>query len=388
MKRFDCIIVGAGPAGTSAAIDLAEMGCAVLLLEKQAVPVPICAGGLTAKVSRALGEPLDGVPMRRCYTLEVRLQQQVVWLTSTGTLANLSAREDVDGRLRQRALAKGCELKTPAIIESIHYQAPLFSLDSNLGRFQAPFLIGADGVNSQVNRRFKLVSPWLCGLAAMCTCNNRPHTPYTHPVFTFGLVPGGYAWLFPRGDAVCVGAYSTQPALTGIKELVLSFARDKGLSCRAHEIKGKIVPFYGISYRQPDLPCILTGDAAGFVDYTTGEGIAHAITSGRLAAAAVRRSLRAGAFSPLWLQRRYNRHIIRHLRLSYRFGRRFYRHMPAWFARVCRPLVLKTLMVAATQGLDNCRILHRLPWLLLRAAVSPGRARYGRDAAGDSPVNG
>ena len=116
--------------------------------------------------------------------------------------------------------------------------------------------------------------------------------------FDFGSVRNGYAWIFPKGDHLNVGVYSQSSAAGLTRSRLLSYVKDRVGTDRVDHVTGQ---YLGIGagvcdsdWIQPDLRdrVLLVGDAGGFVDPLTGEGIYGALLSGQAAASAILSEMR------------------------------------------------------------------------------------------------
>jgi len=300
----DVVIVGAGPAGATAAYLLASEGVDVLVLEKCSVPRPkLCGGLLTVKTVQMLeylfgdvraglrdgGALLDVVrDYELCYrqtTLCRDRSQQPFWFVR---------RDLYDHFLVAAAQDAGARLSDGEKVDSVDLSDSTVHLSS--GRtVRYGCLIGADGANSVTRRSLEFPSRslarWRRNLAMAMECVV-PHDrvgPYAgRPVIFFGYVNRGLCWAFPRGDRSVVGIGALPAA--GSSVLVPAFRTflgDLDIDYRDVDIKGHPVPF-GYPLPVPGgAGCLLVGDSAGFVDPIYGEGVFFAHYSAALAARAV-----------------------------------------------------------------------------------------------------
>jgi flavin-dependent dehydrogenase len=100
----------------------------------------------------------------------------------------------------------------------------------------------------------------------------------------YGRVPMGYSWVFPKRGCLSMGMGSWLSNASGLKESFSNFLKEKGIPGEP-KIKGGLIPLGGFTRPTVSDRVILAGDAAGYTDPFTGEGIRYAIASGRLAAA-------------------------------------------------------------------------------------------------------
>jgi flavin-dependent dehydrogenase len=351
-QTYDILIVGAGPAGCAAAYDLAVAGKRVLLLDKRSFPRhKACACGLTRKTLKALRYSVDAVTEGVCH--EIVLQQAAphsliadkareVRVKTRSPICAMAVRERFDEFCLQQTLAAGAELRKIDSLIGLREFADHIELDiatpEGIETLTAPVLIGADGSNGQTRRLSEgLIASkghdlsrainiakgegasapegtaasaaalppepsWYArGFALEATV---PYTalPTKLPagdaphdlVFDFAPLPGGYGWLFPKGDHINIGVGAFAPVdgasdtqLKSVTRVLLSeYSLQKLGIATLNNITGQYLGMGGHAYT-PRGRVLLVGDAAGLVDPLTGEGIHSAIVSGQAAAAAI-----------------------------------------------------------------------------------------------------
>ena len=151
-------------------------------------------------------------------------------------------------------------------------------------------LIAADGPHSTVAR--------LLGLPPLPTVNTRQYTvPLLRPfsdtdIWLSPAYPGGYAWLFPKGDRANLGLGMDEQVDTDMKAPLDALHRALVAGGRVGaEIlarTGGAIPVGGLREPLASGSVLLVGDAAGLTHPVTGAGIAAAVASGEAAAAAAR----------------------------------------------------------------------------------------------------
>ena len=293
------IVAGAGPAGSMAARLLANRGARVLLLDKQRFPRDKpCGGGVTLRAAALLDIDLSPVIERTIhgarFTLRLgeafdrRFEQPLTYMTQ---------RSRLDAYLAEQAAAAGAEFRDGVAVREID---PAFNGTSSLkstvrtdgDTYTAQILIGADGANGLVGRTLGLRPEYE---EAVALEGNIPYTPDIPAEWrdVFGLdlggMTGGYGWVFPKGDHLNVG-------VGGWKAIVGSQLRGElDRLCRAYgldpaamvQLRGHHLPMMRPGTALSAGGALLVGDAAGFVDPLSGEGIYQAIASGIAAGAAL-----------------------------------------------------------------------------------------------------
>jgi digeranylgeranylglycerophospholipid reductase len=290
-KEADVIIVGAGPAGASAAKVIAEQGYKVLVLErKKQVGIPVqCAEFVPKWIYRFCSLP------KKAIAQEVAMMETVLpdgtkhLISSPGFMLN---REVFEKHLIDMALEKGANLALDTTVKGINSsQVEAISKGERL-KLKAKIIIGADGSNSIVRKCLELGKlPVAHGFQARVTLKE----PSEKTIILFHSdFWGGYGWLFPKGKTANVGlgmilqgernlkrGWQTLCKLLGIKkEDILGYT-------------GGSIPIGGLLGDPVQGSVLLAGDAAGLTHPITGAGILNAVISGTIAGQVVSRSLNA-----------------------------------------------------------------------------------------------
>ncbi len=350
---FDVIVVGAGPGGSNAAAVCLESGLTVLQLE--ALPFPRmkpCAGGITPKSLIALRGNLAS-QLRGTAT-------RIEFASATGEgssfepkfpLLRFVHRPDFDAELVRRNCSRsGFRFLDGERVEAVRWDG-VFRVESSRGSYRARQLIGADGSTGVVNRVFRVASPR--GRAtAIETEIPRPAGVRTcaDPCFDFGAVDQGYGWVFPKNDYWSVGLYTIGERTPGFRKKLGHYIAEKGLT---EFPEGTVVGHrYGIGgYRlePPDCPVYVVGDAGGFAEAITGEGIYSALRSGAIAGETAAR-VHGGLGLPAEYYRRLWKDVLWDTRISWHAARYFYRDTGRWIAFLRNPLVWRPLVEGYTEG--------------------------------------
>jgi geranylgeranyl reductase family protein len=409
---WDAVIVGAGPAGCAAAYDLAQAGRRVLLLDRRAFPrAKACACGLTRKTLAALRYTVEPVVERVCHEIvlqpvltDPKDRSEDVRVRNRRPIAAMAVRERFDAFCLAQTLASGSNGGSVTLwkIESVtalREHATHIELDITVSEgatrtaetIAAPLLLGADGSNG-VSRRLHeanrtpvpsiVAAPqepaWYSrGFALEATvpyallptrlpANDAPHDL----VFDFAPLPGGYGWLFPKGDHINIGvgafAEGDEVQLRAVtRTLLAAYTRTKlGVELTAlpaSAVTGQHLGMGGHAYT-PRGRVLLVGDAAGLVDPLTGEGIHSAIVSGQAAAAAVLSTDADVATT-------YAKHLAplqQTLAFSARAARAFYREPARGFRAMRNPLLRWLVLRTYTDGLPHTQLIGALAKVFAR----------------------
>jgi geranylgeranyl reductase family protein len=355
MDVWDAIVVGAGPGGCAAAYDLAVAGQSVLLLDKSDFPRPkACAGGLTIKAVKTLRYSIE--PVVRTVVRRVQLEGEGLstWLRSREPICVMTVRGEFDEYCLGKTIGVGADFRKISAVREITRSESGVQLTTADAAYRARFLIGADGASGQVRR--------LCGKGSWFSPGFALEVQTSMPkgevdlTFDFGSVPQGYAWVFPKGDHLNVGIYSQSCSAGLTRSGLLRYVKQR-LGVNADHVTGQYLGMgaeaSGVDYVRADLQgrVLLVGDAGGFVDPLTGEGIYGALLSGQAAAVAVLAESRGdGAAAEVFAAN--VRGYRQTLRFSARAAGAFYRNPERGFRAMRLPLVRRTMVKTYTHGLN------------------------------------
>ena len=299
--KYDVIIVGAGPAGSSAAYLLASAGMRALLLDRAEFPRnKLCGGMLSGRSQRLFTEIFGaswsptieyiahGIAMYHGQTLLNSLEDaRPLHFTSRSVfdafLVELAERQGAT--LRQRATVRGVDPKTNAVY-----------LEGG-EELRADFVIGADGALSRVARSLRpapLDRRRLAFALEIEAPRHAANTDVTIPEIYFGVVNWGYAWVFPKSETLTVGAGGVWQKNPQLISVFREFLRQRFGASLDMPLKGHYLPFCRYRRAPGRGAALLVGDAAGLVEPITGEGIAFAMQSGQFAAEAILEAAKQG----------------------------------------------------------------------------------------------
>jgi digeranylgeranylglycerophospholipid reductase len=284
--RFDVIVVGAGPAGSTAAMYAARQGADVLLIDKkEEIGVPVCCGeflpsaGLIAEAfprAPGLDELWDIDPC-----LIQRKTTSMVVVSPKGREYEFAMdgwtihRDAFDRHLAQAAVGEGAVLSTATKFLRLDGCSVVTSRES----FEAKVVIAADGPLSPVCRSAGLERNGSLSPAATCQVQGE-YDDAVRLFFGKTVAPGGYAWIIPKRGCANVGLgvqHSRQP----LRKLLASFLARMGFD--AADVQGCYVPVSGPIRETVRGNVLAVGDAAGHVMATNGGGIPIALICGRIA---------------------------------------------------------------------------------------------------------
>jgi geranylgeranyl reductase family protein len=285
MERFDVAVVGAGPAGSSTAYRLAKEGASVLLLDKARFPRDKpCGGGLTLRAVRNL--PVDPGPVveHEVDRMEFRLRYGASFrrVGRRGAFVLMTQRRRLDQHLAEQAAAAGADFRDGAKVTAVEEGA--VTVDGR--RIAADVVVGADGANGVSARGLGLGGGFVQGVALE---GNAPFDERFRglAVVELATLPGGYGWIFPKGDHVNVGVGGWASEGPNLRDHLARLCREHGFDVTAlTDVRGHRLPMRRAGSVAARGRTLLVGDAAGLIDPLTGDGMYEAFVSGRLAAAA------------------------------------------------------------------------------------------------------
>jgi geranylgeranyl reductase family protein len=291
MMRYDVIVAGAGPAGSTAARECAARGLAVLLLEKAAFPRDKpCGGGVSLRAARLLPFDLGPAVERTAYGVRFSLRQAHGFVrASREPLTFMTQRAVLDTLLAEHAVRAGAVLRERSPVQAVERDGSRITVRAGRGIFESRTLVVADGANGPTARLAGVPRGRRVGIAleANVRASAGPSAKWQAMIgLDLGSPPGGYGWIFPRGDHLNVGVGGWLHTAASLRRRLERLIRFYGFDPAAMwGVRG-----YHLPVREPDAPLVwgnvlLTGDAAGLLDPLTGDGIHGAIYSGRAAAA-------------------------------------------------------------------------------------------------------
>ena len=313
---FDVVVVGGGPAGATAADDLARAGRSVLLLDRAGRIKP-CGGAIPPRLIKDFAIP-DALLVARARSARmVSPSDQRVDIPINGGFVGMVDREAFDEWLRERAVAHGAERRDATFVGMTRDRDGLTTVRYRTGKDAAGVaqtmtvrtraVIGADGARSGVAREAAV--PKADRTRCVFAYHEIVRLPETRPagydatrcdvVYRGSLSPDFYGWVFPHGDTLSIGTgsadkgFSLRAATTRLREAA-------GLAgAETIRREGAPIPMKPLPRWDNGRETVLAGDAAGVVAPASGEGIYYAMAGGRLAAEAVDAFLASGNASDL-----------------------------------------------------------------------------------------
>ena len=328
---YDVLIVGAGPAGAIAAYHLAKAGLEVLILEKEQLPrYKVCGGGVLSRARPYLSVDIQDAVEETCSAAEVHFldrhlhftverQTPIIWMTM---------RDRLDQLLTDAALAQGAELQTQSPLKSIREHADHIEVRAAKGHCRTRFLIASDGVMSPTAKLagWGPIQTSIPALECEVTVPESMRSRFAGIArFDFGLIPHGYAWVFPKKEHLSIGVLCMRRKRIPMQSYVHQYLELLNLApILKMTQRGFTIP---IRPRHSPLArgrILLAGDAAGLADPITAEGISQAMASGYFAAQAlVQKSAESAQISALY-QKSLESHLLKEIQISRFFANLLY----------------------------------------------------------------
>jgi geranylgeranyl reductase family protein len=292
VSRYDAIVVGAGPAGSTAAYRLATAGLDVLLLDRAKFPRDKpCGGGVTERAARLLPFRIDPVVEEVATTVDLRLRYGKTIRRGDGVpLVYLTQRRRLDLFLAEQAAAAGAEFRDEAKVTQVETAEEGVSVLAGGERLEADVVVGADGVNGITARALGLGGNRHLGVALEGNlADDKLRADYGGKiVLEFGVVPGGYAWVFPKGDHANFGVGGWGSEGPALRDHLRRLCEAHGVSVdNLDDVRGYRLPLRSPTSKLARGRALLVGDAGGLIDPVSGDGMFEGFLSSQYASEAV-----------------------------------------------------------------------------------------------------
>jgi len=282
METADVIVLGLGPAGASAAAEAARRGCKVIALDRKREPGrPVQCAEL---VPAMIGADLAGSVCQRIDAMATFVEGDAPDLKPDfpGRMLDRAA---FDAALVEAARRAGAQVRFSSCVKGISREG---IVEASGRMLSAPVIVGADGPRSRAGRAIGSVNAELVETRQITVPLLEPYR--ATDIFLSRGIPGGYGWLFPKGDVANLGAGVTprhkarlRPIIAGLHSRL---RKEQRVGPEVLRLTGGAIPVGGMLKPYGTLErsvVLLAGDAAGLANPVTGAGIAAAVHSGRLA---------------------------------------------------------------------------------------------------------
>jgi geranylgeranyl reductase len=308
MDSYDVVVVGGGPAGATAATELARGARRVLLLDRAGRVKP-CGGAVPPQLLRDFDVPEALLVARVNEARIVSPRGRRVDIPVENGFVGMIDRDEFDEWLRERAEQSGAERRCGTFVRyergadgfaTVHYTAGS-SRSGGPQAVRARVVVGADGALSAVARQTVPAASRARHVFAYHEIVKSPPegeqgfgASRCDVYYQSPLSPDFYAWIFPHGATTSIGTGSLQKGF-GLRDAVARLREATGLaSAETVRREGAPIPLQPLRRWDNGRDVVLAGDAAGVVAPASGEGIFYAMTGGRLAAEAAELTLATG----------------------------------------------------------------------------------------------
>lgn len=298
MTLYDCIIVGAGPAGSTAAYHLSRSGHRVLMVEVATLPrYKPCGGGVSPQIGQWFDfdfSPVISVKVRKGrYTfnfqdpVDVELPEELaLWMVR---------RDQFDHFIVQQAQRQGATLWDATKAKGIEAKGDTWQVETSRGSVAGKFLIAADGAKGSMakwlgftQRRYRL--------AAALEIEPRLTVPDEPIIYAdLGVIRQGYTWNFPKADGYSIGgavlSRSGDQRRQDLRRPVNDYAAEFAVDAKTVQPFGHPIFLWDGAQPLHTHRAVLAGEAACVVDPFTAEGIRPSIFSGLKAAEAISQAI-------------------------------------------------------------------------------------------------
>ncbi len=373
---FDVIVVGGGPAGATAAEDLARSGAKVAMLDRAGRIKP-CGGAVPPRLIKDFDIPESQIVARINTARMISPSTQKVDIEIENGYVGMVDREHFDEFLRARAEKAGAARITGTFVRITRGKEGTQLWYRPRGEDEAQplktrLIIGADGARSDVARAEVPGGesiPYVIAYHEIIAAPDgvESYDPTRCDVIYDGTIsPDFYGWVFPHGAQASVGMGSGIKGVD-LKKATAALREQSGLTgCETIRREGAPIPLQPLKKWDNGKDVVLAGDAAGVVAPSSGEGIYYAMIGGRFAAMAASACLSTGRASDLQLARRFfmkeHKMVFRVLRMMqdtwYRSDDRRER-----FVTLCRDIDVQRLTFEAYM---NKKLVRARPWAHIR----------------------
>ena len=361
--RFDAIVAGLGPAGSTAARTLASAGLNVLALDKARFPrYKSCGGCISTKIERILDFDIKNVVEDSIYgaTFTYRYGRKVD-IMSDRVIGHNVMRDRFDHHLVSMAKAAGARIIEGFRVTGVRDDGDSVTVTGEKGEsYKGSFLVGADGAAGFTGREHFKLDPKKAAVSITAEVPyDRGKTDLSGRLFIdFGSVPFGYGWVFPKQSCLSVGVAGDAVKTGGrIKEIFNDFVSNhfalEGLNAESRV--GWTVPaFYDGAGASVKGRVVLTGDTGHLVDPFLGEGIYYAIRTAHAAANVIIECGRSGSADLAPYQAWLEKEIYPEFKAAEKLGDLVYNYPRLWYGIIEKDTEIMRRYYNVIRGEEGC----------------------------------
>ena len=335
MTHFDVSIIGSGPSGATTAFYLAEKGISTVIIEKETLPrYKTCGGGFVFRGRKNMPFDISEVVEREFYEVDTYFGTKLHFKSKREKpVISMIMRDAFDHLIIKKAKELGASLLEACKLTGLKFEEEKVILQTSQVEISAKFVIAADGVLSPTakyagwkNDTRKLIPALEYEVEVLEEDFERLSKEVR---FDIDAVPNGYAWSFPKKNHLSLGVLTTKRSKINLKEYYAKYLKKLGvktiISESQHGFQIPVAPRTDGFFKNN---VFLIGDAAGFADPITAEGISNAILSGKYAAEALIESeLNAKKAEQLYIEK-LNVKIVPELHSGVFLAKYFYNKNP------------------------------------------------------------
>lgn len=295
MQYFDVAIIGSGPSGASAAYELSQKGISVVIIEKETLPrYKTCGGGFVYRGRKKMPFDISEVVEREFFEIETYFKTKNVKITSKRDqpIISMIMRDTFDHLIVKKSEENGIKLLQNHKLLNITF-GELLTIHTTEGDLQTKFVIAADGALSPTAK----ITGWEETRTIIPALEYELEVPEedfkrlsSSVRFDINAIPYGYGWCFPKKNhlSVGVGVFIKTDKKINLKNYYAKYLETLGIhTILKEQAHGFVIPVTPRTDSFAQKGVFLIGDAAGFADPMTAEGISNAIYSGKLAAESI-----------------------------------------------------------------------------------------------------
>ncbi|MDF0555359.1 geranylgeranyl reductase family protein [Kamptonema sp. UHCC 0994] len=287
---FDCIIVGAGPAGSTAAYHLAKRGRSVLVLEKESWPrFKPCGGGISPAIAQWFDCDFTPAISLKVNKIRYTWKNEDPVEVDIDTSMWMVRRDEFDDFLIKQAQNLGAEFRPSTEVKGIEFKNSAWEVKTNGEPVTGRYLIAADGVSGPMAKWLGFKEPKRHLSAILETAST---TTGDTLKFDFGTIKKGYIWNFPKagGYSISIAALKGD-APKNLKNILADYATQCGVDVKNSQVYEYPLCLWDGDRKLHSQNALLVGETAVVADPLSGEGIRPSIFSGVKAAIAIDQAL-------------------------------------------------------------------------------------------------
>jgi geranylgeranyl reductase family protein len=334
-NKFDVAVIGSGPAGSAAAASLSSAGLKILLIDQSVFPrYKTCGGGIINRLLKILPEGISNIFEKQFTNVEIfdhgaGFHYQI---KRNYPLVSMTMREDFDFALRENTRTAGTTVIDNCELTGIVLNNRSVQVNTSKGDYSAEYLIAADGAQGLTSKKagININKVNMPAVEYEVRVHEKDYIKYSSSVrFDFGILPGGYAWVFPKKNHLSIGLghFRLNNNHSNLNKSLNDYLKKLNLTdIKSSEKHGFTIP---ISYTRNILAkgrVLLTGDAAALADPLIAEGITHAFMSGRFAAEAIIESNMNGSLVSEIYNKKIEQNIWPEIKGALILNKAFYGH--------------------------------------------------------------